>query len=61
LAPRPPRQVTVTKEDGEGHVRVRAVPVTGQARVEELARMLAGEEITASALGHAKALLEGGS
>ena len=61
IAARAARQVTVTKEDGEGHVRVRAVPVTGQARVEELARMLAGEEITASALGHAKALLEGGS
>ena len=60
IAARAARQVTVTKEVGEAHTRVKAVPVTGQARIEELARMLAGEEITASALKHAKALLDGG-
>jgi DNA repair protein RecN (Recombination protein N) len=61
IAARASRQVSVTKDEGEGHARVRAVPVTGQARVAEIARMLAGEEITASALKHAKALLEGAS
>ncbi len=50
--------IQVEKETSGGRTRTRAMTLTGEARVAELARMLAGEESGAEALRHARALLE---
>jgi DNA repair protein RecN (Recombination protein N) len=52
--------VLVAKVVDEGHTKVEARVATGKARLNELARMLAGSEITASALKHAETLLREG-
>ncbi len=50
----------VWKEDAAGHTRARIRRLDDEeARVQELARMLGGETITASAVTHARELLEG--
>jgi len=49
----------VTKTAAKGSTRVEVKNVEGDARVKELARMLAGEEITETAVQHAQALLAG--
>src|SRR5262249_28898677 len=41
-----------------GRTRVSAEVLTGEARVEEVARMVAGERVTDTARGHARELLE---
>ncbi|MEK7475248.1 MAG: DNA repair protein RecN [Candidatus Coatesbacteria bacterium] len=52
--------ILVAKIVEEGHTKVEAGVATGKARLNELARMLAGSEITASALKHAETLLREG-
>ncbi|MBF0626882.1 MAG: DNA repair protein RecN [Magnetococcales bacterium] len=47
----------VVKSTRDGRVRVAVVPLEAEARLEELARMLAGEEITPAARENAQALL----
>ena len=48
----------VTKEGDEASVRSDVTALTGEARVEEIARMLAGSEITARTRAHARELIE---
>ncbi len=48
----------VTKHGDETTVRAEVEPLASSARVEELARMLAGSAITAKTRAHAKELLE---
>ncbi len=48
----------VTKQGDEATVRADVEPLASAARVEELARMLAGSAITAKTRAHAKELLE---
>jgi DNA repair protein RecN (Recombination protein N) len=50
--------VRVSKAVRAGRTRVSAEGVTGDARVEEIARMVAGERVTDAARGHARELLE---
>ncbi len=50
------RQLVVHKETGPAGVRVQVVPVSGEERLDELARMLAGS-VTEAARGHAAELL----
>ncbi|MDA8142024.1 MAG: DNA repair protein RecN, partial [Desulfobacteraceae bacterium] len=47
----------ITKQVEKGRTQTTIVPLAGQARVEELARMLGGETITATTLKHAKEML----
>jgi len=49
--------VRVTKSVRGGRTRVSAEPLAGEARVEEIARMLGGETVTDTARGHARELL----
>jgi DNA repair protein RecN (Recombination protein N) len=49
--------VRVSKTVRGGRTRVSAEGVTGEARVEEIARMVAGERVTDAARGHARELL----
>ena len=49
--------IQVEKETAGGRTRTQAMTLAGEARVAELARMLAGEESGAEALRHARALL----
>jgi DNA repair protein RecN (Recombination protein N) len=46
----------VTKSVRGGRTRAAVAPLAGEARVEEVARMLGGA-VTADALGHARTLL----
>jgi DNA repair protein RecN (Recombination protein N) len=48
----------VWKEDADGHTRARIRRLDdGEERVAEIARMLAGEKVTASAIAHARELM----
>lgn len=49
----------VEKYESNGRVVAEAKPIHGKERIEELARMIAGEEVGESAREHAKALLAG--
>jgi len=49
----------VEKSEADGRVLANAVPLGEGDRVEEVARMLAGEEVGDSALAHARELLSG--
>ena len=49
--------VRVAKSVRGGRTRVSAEPLAGEARVEEIARMLGGETVTDTARGHARELL----
>jgi len=51
-------QWSVRKESSEGRTTVRIEPVEGEARVAELARMLAGERATQTTRRQARELLE---
>ncbi|MBF0213983.1 MAG: DNA repair protein RecN [Magnetococcales bacterium] len=51
------RHFKVAKATHEGRVRVTVIPLEEEHRIEELARMLAGEEITPAARENALALL----
>jgi len=57
IAARAAHHVRVTKSVRGGRTRVSAEPVTGAARVEEIARMVAGDRVTETARGHARELL----
>jgi DNA repair protein RecN (Recombination protein N) len=57
IAARASHHVRVTKSLRAGRTRVTAEALTGEARVEEIARMLAGERVTDTARGHARELL----
>ena len=57
IAARATHHVRVVKAVRGGRTRVSAEPVSGDARVEEIARMVAGDRITETARGHARELL----
>ena len=57
IAARAHHHVRVEKRVRAGRTRVGVAPLDGAARVEEIARMLAGEVVTDTARGHARELL----
>ena len=57
IAARAAHHVRVSKTVRGGRTRVSAELVTGEARVEEIARMVAGDRVTETARGHARELL----
>ena len=57
IAARAAHHVRVAKSVRGGRTRVSAERVTGEARVEEIARMVAGDRVTETARGHARELL----
>jgi DNA repair protein RecN (Recombination protein N) len=57
IAARAAHHVRVAKSVRGGRTRVSAEIVTGEARVEEIARMVAGDRVTETARGHARELL----
>ena len=57
IAARAAHHVRVAKSVRGGRTRVSAEVVTGAARVEEIARMVAGDRVTETARGHARELL----
>src|SRR5438309_9885754 len=57
IAARADHHVRVTKTVRAGRSRVALEGLAGDARVEEIARMLAGERVTDTARGHARELL----
>jgi len=57
IAARAAHHVQVSKSVRAGRTRVGAEHLTGEARVEEIARMVAGERVTDTARGHARELL----
>jgi DNA repair protein RecN (Recombination protein N) len=52
------RHLRVTKRPSGGTVATGVKPLTKQDRIDELARMISGSEITGQAKAHAKALIE---
>ena len=58
IAARAAHHVRVWKGTRAGRTRVSAEVLTGEARVEEIARMVAGERVTDTARGHARELLD---
>lgn len=58
IAARATHHLRVWKGVRAGRTRVSAEVLTGEARVEEIARMVAGERVTDAARGHARELLE---
>jgi DNA repair protein RecN (Recombination protein N) len=57
IAARAAHHVRVAKSVRGGRTRVSAERVTGEARIEEIARMVAGDRVTETARGHARELL----
>ena len=57
IAARAAHHVRVSKAVRAGRTRVSADVLTGDARVEEIARMVAGDRVTNTARGHARELL----
>jgi len=57
IAARAAHHVRVSKSVRGGRTRVAAAALTGDARVEEIARMVAGERVTDAARGQARELL----
>jgi DNA repair protein RecN (Recombination protein N) len=57
IAARARHHVRVSKTVRAGRTRVSAEVLEGEARVEEVARMVAGERVTDTARGHARELL----
>jgi len=57
IAARAAHHVRVAKSVRGGRTRVSAEIVAGEARVEEIARMVAGDRVTDTARGHARELL----
>ena len=53
--------VRVTKTVRGGRTRVSVESLSGEARVEEIARMLGGDRVTDTARGHARELLRSGA
>ncbi len=59
IAARAQHHIVVRKIVKKGHAAVTVSAVENQERIEELARMLAGSQVTQSALKHAATLLKG--
>jgi DNA repair protein RecN (Recombination protein N) len=59
IAAQADRHLRVAKETQEGRARVTVAPLTGAARVAEIARMLSGSPRDPQAVEHARALLRG--
>ena len=57
IAARGAHHMLVYKEDSEGFTRSHIIPLTQAQRVEEIAHMLSGSELTDAAIGNAKALM----
>jgi DNA repair protein RecN (Recombination protein N) len=57
IASRADHHLLVTKEEHAGSTRVALEPLTGEARIRELARMLGGDPESAASLEHARELL----
>jgi DNA repair protein RecN (Recombination protein N) len=57
IAARAHTHFRIEKSEAGGRVRTRIVPLSGEDRVEELARMVSGEAITQTALANARELL----
>lgn len=57
IASRATTHFRIEKREGGGRVATIVRPLSGEDRVEEVARLLAGEEITASALANAREML----
>jgi DNA repair protein RecN (Recombination protein N) len=57
IAARARQHVRIVKSIRGGRTRVAAELLAGEARVEEVARMLAGGRVTETARGHARELL----
>jgi DNA repair protein RecN (Recombination protein N) len=57
IAARADRHLRAVKRVSGGRTRAGVEELSGEARVEEIARMLAGESVTPTARAHAKALL----
>ena len=51
----------VYKEDTDDATLSHIVPLSYEQRVEELAHMLSGEDLTQAAMDNAKALIDGGA
>ena len=58
IAARADHHLRVVKSVRAGRARVAADLLTGNARVDEIARMLGGERLTDTARSHARELLE---
>lgn len=50
----------IAKSIARGRTRTTIMPLTPEARIEEMARMLGGEDITATTLAHAREMLSSG-
>ncbi len=61
VAARASAQLRVEKVVVDGRAVTKVLPLAADERVMELARMLAGDEVGASAVDHARALLSGGA
>lgn len=59
VAARADHHLQVSKADADGTVRTAVTPLSGQDRVEEIARMLAGAAVTDEARAAARRLLDG--
>ena len=57
IAARGAHHMLVYKEDSEGFTRSHIIPLTQAQRVEEIAHMLSGSELTDAAIDNAKALM----
>jgi DNA repair protein RecN (Recombination protein N) len=57
IAARASDHFVVRKKESQGHTVVETEKLNGKKRISELARMLAGEDITPTALKHAESLL----
>ena len=57
IAARGTHHMLVYKEDSEGFTRSHIIPLTQAQRVEEIAHMLSGSELTDAAIDNAKALM----
>ena len=57
IAVRADNQIKIEKTSETGKTITRAFPVTGKVRVEEIARMLAGDGFSAASMQHAEELL----
>lgn len=59
IAARADRHLRAVKRVAGGRTRAAVEELSGEARIEEIARMLGGESVTPTARAHAKALLSG--
>ena len=58
IAAQADRHFQITKEFRENRTFTRIDPLTGEARIDEIARMMGGSRITEAALRHAREMLQ---